>query len=578
MKRRIFYLFLLFLFLIFSRFTFAQENYLFPLKENRELSSIFADHRDFHFHSGIDIKTGEKTGLEVYASKSGWVYRIFASWWGYGKAVYLKHPDGKFTVYAHLSDFSEKLKKNVTEKQLENRRYRVDLFLDDTIWIERGELIGYSGETGTGDPHLHFEIRDENSKPLNPLTAGISIQDTISPVLQSIVIRSFNVNSFIYDSLNVKIYPLFFEPTENVYTLKETLIVEGRTGIELSAYDEMVEKGSKFGLYKLELYLDGLLVFSSHYDTIDFENSWKVELDRDFELLQKGKGEFYKLFIDNGNDLPLYHSSNRGILEFSKDSLHQIIIQAQDACGNFSRAKLYLRAADIYAKAPAASIDTGIFFTKNQDKIFGKSEDDLARVEIDSGSVFRRINLQVEKLEKPEKLAYKLKSSLYSFSPQTVPLAKPAKISLIYKCKTCKPIKIGLYEFSNYNFKFIGQEIDTLNNRVSGKVRNLSIYALLEDTKPPEVKDIYPKPNARINSEKLIITAWIRDELSGIGSDLDIKVFLDGEWIIPEYDPEKFVLISKPLKTLSPGWHKLIIKAKDRMGNEKKVKSKFRVM
>jgi len=575
MKRRIFYLIL---FLIFSRFAFAQENYLFPLKENRELSSVFADHRDFHFHSGIDIKTGEKTGLEVYASKSGWVYRLFASWWGYGKAVYLKHPDGKFTVYAHLSNFSEKLKKIVPEKQLENRRYRVDFFLEDSIRIEQGELIGYSGETGTGDPHLHFEIRDENSKPLNPLTAGISLQDTIAPVMQAIVIRPLDLNPLEDSSLEAKIYPLYFDSTERVFILKEIPIVEGKTGIELSVYDQMVEKGSKFGIYKLELYLDGLLVFSSHYDTIDFENSWKVELDRDFEFLQKGEGEFYKLFIDSGNDLPLYQSINRGLLEFPKDSLHQIIIQAQDACGNSSRAKIYLRVTDIYAKTPVAAKDTGIFFTQNQVKIIGKSEDDLAKVEIDSGSVFRRINLQVEKLEKPEKLAYKLKSSLYSFSPQTVPLAKPAKISLTYKCKTCKPIKIGLYEFSNYDFKFIGQEIDTLNNRVSGKVRNLSTYALLEDTKSPEVKDIYPKPNARINGEKLIITAWIRDELSGIGSDLDIKVFLDGEWLIPEYDPEKLVLISKPLKTLSLGWHKLIIKAKDRMGNEKKVKSKFRVM
>ncbi|MDP2960615.1 MAG: M23 family metallopeptidase [candidate division Zixibacteria bacterium] len=582
MKQGIFYLIL---FLIFSRFAFAQENYLFPLKENRELSSVFADHRDFHFHSGIDIKTGEKSGLEVYASKSGWVYRLFASWWGYGKAVYLKHPDGKLTVYAHLSDFSKKLKKIVTEKQLENRRYRVDIFAsdfgsagEDTIWIEPGELIGYSGETGTGDPHLHFEIRDENNRPLNPLTSGISIQDTISPVLQNIGIRPLDLNSSVNGSLEKKFYPLYFDSTENIYILKEIPIVKGRIGIELSAYDEMVEKGSKFGIYKLELYLDGLPVFSSQYDTIDFENSWKVELDRDFELLQKGEGEFYKLFIDNGNDLPLYHSFNRGILEFSKDSLHQIIIQAQDACGNFSRAKIYLRVADIYAKAAVDTKDTGIFFTQNQDKIDAKSEDKLASVEIDSGSVFKRINLQIKKIEKPEKVTHKLKSSLYSFSPQTIPLAKPAKISLTYKCKTCGPSKLGLYEYINKNFKFIGQEIDTVNNTISGKVRNLSTYALLEDKTPPDIKIVYPKQKQVIKGEELIISAWVRDELSGIGSDLDIKVFLDGEWLIPEYDPEKFILISRPFKTLLPGWHKLVIKAKDRMGNEKEVKSKFKVL
>ena len=380
--------------LILSALSFSQEGYIFPIKESRELSSIFADHRSFHFHSGIDFRTGEKTGLEVHASRSGWVYRLFASWWGYGKAVYLKHPDGTLTLYAHLSDFSEKLKKIVTDEQLKNKRYRADIFPQNIIWIEQGELIGYSGETGTGEPHFHFEIRDEKNRPLNPLTSGLSIPDTIAPTFTKIGIRPLDPNSYVDDSTNIRIYPLHFDSTQQMYTLTKILIVEGNIGIEISAYDQMAEKGSRFGVYKLELFLDSLLVFSTHYDTIDFENSWKIELDRDFGLLKRKEGEFYKLYLDYGNDLPLYHSIKRGFLEFPDSGLHQLVILAYDASGNSSRSKLVLKAIRSRVYEAFKTENPRLFMTTNQDKIISLSEDGLASVEIDSGSIYKKISLQ----------------------------------------------------------------------------------------------------------------------------------------------------------------------------------------
>jgi len=562
--------------IILSALSFSQEGYIFPLKENRELSSIFADHRSFHFHSGIDFKTGEKTGLEVYAVKSGWVYRLFASWWGYGKAVYLKHPDGQLTLYAHLSDFSEKLKKIVTGEQLRNKRYRADIFPQDTIRIELGELIGYSGETGTGEPHFHFEIRDEKNRPLNPLTSGLSIPDTILPVFASIGIRPLDLNSYVDDSADIKIYPLHFDSSQQVYTSKEIPIVEGNIGIEVSAYDQMAEKGSRFGVYKLELFLDSLLVFSSHYETIDFENSWKVELDRDFGLLRKREGEFYKLYLDYGNDLPLYYSVNRGILEFPDSGFHQLKILAQDASGNISRSKLILLAVHPRVYEVLKTENPRFFMTANKDKIISQSEDGFARLEIDSGSVFKKIALQVKKLGLPRMA--RQRSSFYSFLPSDIPLAKPAKITIRCMEGKCRLAKTGLYELLGSTFKFTGQEIDTANNSISGEVRDLSTYVLLEDKNAPGIRELYPKPGQKINVKELIISARVSDDLSGIGSDQDIEVYLDGDWQIPEYDPEKLILICKPLKTLSQGWHKVVIKAKDRMGNKKTVKSRFKII
>ncbi len=214
--------------------------------------------------------------------------------------------------------------------------------------------------------------------------------------------------------------------------------------------------------------------------------------------------------------------------------------------------------------------------TTNQDKIISHSEDGLARVEIDSGSVFKKIILQVKKLSLPRMA--RQRSSFYSFLPSDVPLARNAKITIRCTKGKCRLAKTGLYEFLDSAYKFTGQEIDTSNNSISGEVRDLSTYVLLEDRKAPEIRELYPKPGQKINLKEIIISAKVSDDLSGIGSDQDIEVYLDGEWQIPEYDPEKLILISKPLKTLSPGWHKLVIKARDRMGNKKTVKSRFRII
>ncbi len=727
-----------------------------PLKENRGLSSVFADHRDFHFHSGIDFKTGGKTGLEVRAVKSGWAYRLVASWWGYGKVVYLRHPDGKLTVYAHLSDFSEKLKKVVTQKQLQNKNYKVDIFLEDTLWIEQGEVIGYSGQTGSGAPHLHFEIRDEKNKPINPLSHGFPVKDTLAPILQSIAIRPRDFNSRVDDSRDYRIYSLHFDSKKQAYILGESPAIEGRIGIEVSGYDQLMQRGNRFSIYRLGLFLDTLLIFSSRYDTIDFENSWKVELDRDFELSQKKRGEFHKLYIEKGNDLPLYYSLNKGILELKDNNVHQLIILAADVSGNVSKAEitlqiskkpllsemairrgqsgsvvegkvrdsgqilkvtveasspdkiswkdlsgyecesnlngfriqlgdlgqkpkvlrvkvidgsgvesdyvyllhnldrveresdqrviypavkysledsfwvfkisfdhilknfpevflkagemsvlpltsrqideksyefifpffeLYLpgvildiRATDVFGNEVGGVRYLEMFVAKEDNSILVENIDGSARVQMDSGSVFKNINLTIEKTEKPQEENNRLKTPLYSFNPSTYPLAKPARVSISYRGIGCEPSKTGLYESTGESYRFIGQDIDTLHNLISGKVRNLSAYALLEDLEPPTIKRVYPKSNQKISGKNLVVSAWVKDDLSGIGSEQDIEVLLDGEWQIPEYDPETYLLISEPLKTLSPGWHQLVMKAKDRMGNEKVVTNKFKVI
>ncbi|AXI80822.1 LysM peptidoglycan-binding domain-containing M23 family metallopeptidase [Peterkaempfera bronchialis] len=89
-----------------------------------------------HRHTGQDFAV--PTGTPVVAVLTGTV--VSAGWGGaYGNEVVLRHRDGTYTVYAHLSSIAVHSGQSVTA----------------------GARLGRSGATGnvTG-PHLHFEVRN----------------------------------------------------------------------------------------------------------------------------------------------------------------------------------------------------------------------------------------------------------------------------------------------------------------------------------------------------------------------------------------------------------------------------------
>src|SRR5208337_1751442 len=70
------------------------QDFASPLDIPILLSSNFGELRMDQFHFGIDIKTGGVSGLNVYAIDSGYVARIKVEPGGYGRALYISHPNG----------------------------------------------------------------------------------------------------------------------------------------------------------------------------------------------------------------------------------------------------------------------------------------------------------------------------------------------------------------------------------------------------------------------------------------------------------------------------------------------------
>jgi murein DD-endopeptidase MepM/ murein hydrolase activator NlpD len=129
-----------------------------PLDPPLRLSGSFGEYRPGHFHAGLDFATGGQVGEPVYASLPGRVVRVRASGTGYGRSVYLQADDGRLLVYGHLDAFDEPLASYVAEVQDSAGEYEQDLWPDPARFrLSAGQRLGWSGRSGTGAPHLHFE-------------------------------------------------------------------------------------------------------------------------------------------------------------------------------------------------------------------------------------------------------------------------------------------------------------------------------------------------------------------------------------------------------------------------------------
>src|SRR5688572_32058319 len=126
----------------------ADETYLYPVYPGQpgSLAGTMGELRTTHFHSGIDIRTNNMIGMPVRASKSGYISRITSSGIGYGNVIYITHPDGNTTLYAHLDKFKGPVSKHILHEQYRLKSGEIDLYFEpDKFIVSRGDTIGLSG-------------------------------------------------------------------------------------------------------------------------------------------------------------------------------------------------------------------------------------------------------------------------------------------------------------------------------------------------------------------------------------------------------------------------------------------------
>jgi murein DD-endopeptidase MepM/ murein hydrolase activator NlpD len=340
---------------------FCQQNYpqnyfLFPIKPGQTnlLSGGMGELRSNHFHGGIDVKTDGKIGLPVYASAEGYVSRIKVSSFGYGNVLYITHPNGYVTVYAHLDKFKSEIADFVLRNQYMKESFDIELFPEKTeLLIKKGEVIGLSGNSGSsGGPHLHYEIRDTKDRLFHPLLFGFKeVKDTIAPVFDRINIRPFGIDSRVDGQFG----PTEYKParTGRQYKIPATINVNGTIGIQIKAFDQANANSNRYGITCYKVMLDEQEIFSHDIRTVTFDENKYINVHIDYEIYMSRGVRFEKCYIADGDKLSTYKADvNSGKITLQDDKVHVVKIKIYDVFNNSSTLSF-----NIKRTAPKASVN-----------------------------------------------------------------------------------------------------------------------------------------------------------------------------------------------------------------------------
>jgi len=310
----------------------------FPLQPGQRayLSGSFAELRPNHFHAGIDVKTGGREGIPVQAAAGGYVSRVVVSAGGYGNAVFVAHPNGYVTVYAHLQRFSDRIGAYVRERQYRAETFEADLRPEpNDLPVAPGEVLGLSGNSGgSAGPHLHFEIRNERGLLVDPQQARFpEIVDDVPPVIEAVAIRPLGIGSRLNGTFERQVW----EPVSQNgrLTLPDTLTATGELGLELLAYDRANGTPNQNGLNCVEVLLDGDETHVHHLDRFSDELTRDLNVHVDYATARLTGQRFQRCYVVDGNDrLPIYNPSpTRGRLRITP-GLHRVTVNVWDSFQN----------------------------------------------------------------------------------------------------------------------------------------------------------------------------------------------------------------------------------------------------
>ncbi|MFY0698738.1 MAG: M23 family metallopeptidase [Balneola sp.] len=306
--------------------------YLWPTNSGKFLSSTFGETRSAHFHAGLDIKTWGREGYKVFASKDGFLDKLLITNKGYGKAIYIKHHDGSYTVYAHLQRFNEQFQEIADSIRVNELNYSYTFeqsFEEQKIKVKKGDIIGYTGSTGIGPPHLHFEIRNSLNQPINPLLSNLAVKDTVAPVFSSILIEPLTVKSSVLGSF----FPQEVHPINiiNDTTYFDTVFVDGDFGLSANVYDQANSVNNKYAVYKLMLILEGRTLYHEKLDRFDFAKADNMFVNR-IPAVNSGKRDFQRLFGQQKFGHPFLVKES----QFSAPDKGRYEVVARDYYGNQS--------------------------------------------------------------------------------------------------------------------------------------------------------------------------------------------------------------------------------------------------
>ena len=500
-----------------SQTNYPKDYFSNPLNIEIILNGNFGESRPSHFHSGIDFKTQFKEGLDVFSSAEGYVSRISIKHGGFGKALYINHPNGFTTVYGHLKKFNKKIEDYIKRIQYNKKTYQIEHYLKkDVLKIDGNEKIANSGNTGSSSgPHLHYEIRlTKNQKAINPQLFGFEIKDTRKPTISSVFLYNLDSLSNIGDPTKLKIKKI----NDSVYQ-SEKVFTNGTIGFGISGFDRQDLANNKNGIYKYSTYYNNKKIIDFNFESFYFEESIKIKTLIDYKYYIKNKSRIIKLFKDKGNDLSIYLNNKSGYIDVENNSsFYKIIVS--DLNGNKSIVKIPIIKSDLIID----SLKKIKLFKSNKNinnKLDYNFKFENAEIKIAKNTFTKEIQLNIESL----------KDSIKIINPE-IAVFKNIKINFFNKNK-----KKGNYlalKDKDGNESFATANLNS-KNYFYHKTKSLGTYFVKNDSLPPLIQLKNFKNNDWI-SNKNFIRLNITDKETGIKN---YKVKINSKWTLFEYEYKK---------------------------------------
>ncbi len=564
MKKRIFsYILLIFI----LKISIAQDtDFRSPMGFDMLLSGTFAELRGNHFHSGIDIKTRGTSGHPIYAIADGWVSRVLVGAYGFGHALYITHPSGHTSVYAHLDRFAGSIAEVVKNRQYSKESFSVEFYPERNAYpVKKGEMIGYSGNSGSSEgPHLHFEIRDAISqKPANALHYGYEVEDNIPPMLQRIRFYPVGENAAINGRKNPQSLYVF-KSGVNIKPNTSRVEVSGNIAIGVQTYDKLTGAPNHNGPYRVTMFADSVKFWEFIADRFSFAETRYMNAMIDYASYQRDRHMYYQSYLKPGNRLSMIAVKDKGLLSFEPGQTKVIRIEVEDLAGNLSVAQFSLKGVEPPLQKNELK---GKLFHYNQDNYFSSEG---VKFSVPAGVLYDTLDFTYSVSDMPS-WGY---SKIHKLHNELVPMHKYGTVSV----KVDRPVHNGLKN------KLLLVRIDERgrkheeggywnNGWLTAKTREMGRYVVMADTVKPVVRPLNIYEGKTISATETIAFR-VSDDFSGVDY---YRGEIDGKWVLFKYYPRQNRLVYEIDDRVSAGKHELVLAVADKRGNTTVYKTEFTI-
>lgn len=553
---------------------YPQHYFRSPLPEsvNLLMAGTFAELRSNHFHGGLDLKTNGTTGMPIIAIADGYISRIKVATGGYGKVLYLTHPNGYTSVYAHLESFGSKIDRFTKAIQKDNESWEIEVYPGKReLMVNKGDTIAISGNTGASRaPHLHFEIRDTKTQtPIDPLLFGYQIEDNIRPRIYRfrlyplsdtghVKVTYTNNRSTIrkHDAITTRVSGS--NGTYRLYPIKEIGSC-GPIGFAINTYDYHDGSFNKLGVPLIEMQVNGKMHFKMELDKVPFSKTRYLNAHIDYEARLR-EGRYYnRLFVLPGNELDNYKGGD-GAFVPELDSVYDVSFILSDRAGNQTILETKLRGIAPLPK-PESSLSEGAadLFKYDQPNEFKAN---YMKAEFQEGSFYEDFKFQYDLGE----ISSKGYSHIHKVHNVYTPIQKYFTLSI-------KPINLP----ERYHDKAVIMRYNSSkggfyrDGMMHTRVRYFGNFYIDIDSVPPSVRG-YNIYNGKYMTRYSSLMLRMYDSKSGISK---YKAYLDGKFVIFEYDYKRNMLTHRFEDKPDGKEHKLSLYVWDKVGNQEVQHFKF---